>query len=150
MSSVILFALVALSIEWALAATADSARTRRRLETDVVTGIGNRVLLYRLVRRHARRRGWPVGVLFVDLNGFKAVNDTYGHIFGDRVLSAVPSVWPMPPRLARCSCAGAAMNSPYGSALCLPPPPQSRRSGAVARWPTRSVLRCGSTASRSL
>ncbi len=60
--------------------------------TDPLTGLANRALLGDRLRRSLallRRSVAPVGLLFVDLNEFKAVNDTYGHPAGDRVLSAV-------------------------------------------------------------
>jgi diguanylate cyclase (GGDEF)-like protein len=60
--------------------------------TDPLTGLANRALLGDRLRRSLallRRNIAPVGLLFVDLNEFKAVNDTYGHPAGDRVLSAV-------------------------------------------------------------
>ncbi len=60
--------------------------------TDPLTGLANRALLGDRLRRSLallRRSVTPVGLLFVDLNEFKAVNDNYGHPAGDRVLSAV-------------------------------------------------------------
>lgn len=56
---------------------------------DWLTGLPNRALfrdrLGQALRR-AGRSGEPVGLLFADLNGFKAVNDRHGHRAGDRVL----------------------------------------------------------------
>lgn len=57
---------------------------------DRLTGIPNRALyedrLEQALRLAGRRSGVHVGVLYLDLDRFKAVNDTYGHHVGDRVL----------------------------------------------------------------
>jgi diguanylate cyclase (GGDEF)-like protein/PAS domain S-box-containing protein len=59
--------------------------------TDVLTGLPNRLALSQLIdaeierHREAKRR---CAIIFVDLDGFKEVNDTYGHRFGDSVLVA--------------------------------------------------------------
>ncbi|MBV8083405.1 MAG: diguanylate cyclase [Chloroflexi bacterium] len=59
---------------------------------DVLTELPNRALLEdRLEQavREAKREGTSAAVLLVDLNGFKAVNDTLGHAVGDQVLREV-------------------------------------------------------------
>ncbi len=59
------------------------AQLRQRAESDHLTGLLNRAaLLDALEQRH-------VGVLYVDLDGFKRVNDTHGHAAGDEVLVEV-------------------------------------------------------------
>lgn len=57
--------------------------------TDALTGLGNRRHLVEALRREierANRFGRPLGVLALDLDHFKAVNDRYGHRAGDGVL----------------------------------------------------------------
>jgi len=62
---------------------------------DSLTGAATRsVLLDRLAGclSRARRSGSPVGIIFVDLDGFKQVNDTEGHDAGDATLQCVSGV----------------------------------------------------------
>jgi diguanylate cyclase (GGDEF)-like protein len=64
----------------------------RRAKTDPLTGVLNRrSLLEQLdsVCRSARADNLPVAVLFMDLDFFKSINDSYGHAAGDACLSAV-------------------------------------------------------------
>jgi diguanylate cyclase (GGDEF)-like protein len=70
---------------------AEERLTRQALH-DGLTGLPNRTLLRdRLVQAiaGARRAKERVSLLVLDLNGFKAVNDTFGHHAGDQVLQAV-------------------------------------------------------------
>ncbi len=59
---------------------------------DPLTGLANRLLLvdrFQLAMQHAKRSRKQFAVLMIDLNKFKAINDTYGHAAGDTVLVAV-------------------------------------------------------------
>jgi diguanylate cyclase (GGDEF)-like protein len=63
--------------------------------TDPLTGLGNRrALTSRLAREldRADQTGVPVSVCMLDLDGFKAINDSYGHQAGDRALALVGEV----------------------------------------------------------
>jgi diguanylate cyclase (GGDEF)-like protein/PAS domain S-box-containing protein len=64
---------------------------RRQAESDSLTGIPNRRAFERIVTdRIAELRGTGSGALFVvDLDGFKAINDTFGHQTGDLLLATI-------------------------------------------------------------
>lgn len=68
----------------------ESREVQRRLATcDQLTGIWNRrALLERMEAEigRARRTGESLGIIMVDIDHFKTVNDTYGHLCGDAVL----------------------------------------------------------------
>jgi diguanylate cyclase (GGDEF)-like protein len=60
--------------------------------TDSLTGLANRrQLIEKLGREFARARRYqrPLSLIFLDLDGFKAINDRFGHMFGDEILRGV-------------------------------------------------------------
>jgi diguanylate cyclase (GGDEF)-like protein len=63
--------------------------------TDDLTQLYNSRYLSQVLRREAKRAsrsGRPLSLLFIDLDGFKAINDTHGHLFGSRALVEAAAV----------------------------------------------------------
>ncbi|MGB5132116.1 MAG: GGDEF domain-containing protein [Steroidobacteraceae bacterium] len=72
---------------------------QRIAQHDGLTGLPNRLLLIRrlqLAIKNASRRHCQLALLFIDLDGFKAVNDRLGHAVADKLLTAVAA------RIAAC------------------------------------------------
>lgn len=70
---------------------ANISRMNKRAHRDPVTGLPNRTALNHVLAISARKRGLPCwgALLFIDLDGFKAINDTLGHECGDALLRQV-------------------------------------------------------------
>lgn len=98
-----------LSTEKARVLNAKTARLRRNLDRlagmvevtshdanhDALTGLPNRTLMVDRLHQaiaQADRNRLQVAVLFIDLNGFKAVNDRHGHAAGDKLLQHVANM----------------------------------------------------------
>ncbi|MFD2437024.1 sensor domain-containing diguanylate cyclase [Modicisalibacter luteus] len=74
----------------------------RQANYDPLTQLGNRRLLaqqYDVVARRFENTGMPVFLLMIDLDHFKALNDTYGHLAGDHILQKLAD-------LLRAHCQG--------------------------------------------
>lgn len=86
--------------QWLLVATMRDISDVKRKQTDILwqathdklTGLPNRNLMHDRLEhalQRSRRQGLSLALLFVDLDGFKLVNDTYGHDIGDKLLQTI-------------------------------------------------------------
>ena len=70
-------------------------REREYARKDMLTGLANRVELLdrmEIEQGHSERSGRPYTVLFIDIDHFKALNDTHGHQVGDEALKMLASI----------------------------------------------------------
>jgi diguanylate cyclase (GGDEF)-like protein len=81
------------------ASALDNALLLKRAEalsvTDDLTGLHNSRYLNLVLRREAKRAsrsGRPLSLVFLDLDGFKSINDSHGHLFGSRALVEAAAV----------------------------------------------------------
>jgi diguanylate cyclase (GGDEF)-like protein len=68
------------------------AQAQRLADRDGLTGLYSRRRMVELLEsaiEDAKQRWQCVGLLFIDLNGFKCINDEYGHAAGDKILTTV-------------------------------------------------------------
>ncbi len=65
-----------------------------RMLIDPLTGLHNRAATLdhiAVMLSSANRTGGPLAILYVDLDGFKKINDSYGHAFGDKAIAEAAS-----------------------------------------------------------
>jgi len=70
-------------------------RTQESALTDNLTGLPNSRYMYSFFdqeRSRSERHGYPLVLMMMDLDGFKKINDTYGHHVGDEILRKVAQV----------------------------------------------------------
>jgi two-component system cell cycle response regulator len=109
-------------------AKADNARLEALAHTDPLTHLLNRrALTIRLVAEleRVRRYNSPLTMLMIDLDHFKQVNDTYGHLVGDEVLRGIAMI------LQR-SVRSVDMVARYGGEEFVVVLPETGETGAVA------------------
>ncbi len=92
--------------------------TQRLATTDPLTGLSNYRHFHDLLElevQRARRMDYPVGLLMMDLDHFKEINDRYGHPTGDGVLRRVAEV--LRGRLRRTDVVGRLGGEEFGAVL---------------------------------
>lgn len=73
----------------------DIRKFAQHASTDALTGLGNRHAMEQLFPKEVQRcqqDEQPISLIMIDVDGFKVFNDRFGHVSGDRVLSAVAKV----------------------------------------------------------
>lgn len=105
---------------------------------DALTGLANRRLFHALAPTLSRCDDRPVAVLILDLNGFKPINDTYGHDAGDVVLCQVAR--------RMTSCLGDDLVARFGGDEFAALLTSSYGGAAEPRWPDVAAALCAALA----
>lgn len=61
-------------------------RSNRKINTDTLTGCSSRAAMQNLIEHLSSMKQYDISVIYLDLNRFKQINDTYGHDYGDKIL----------------------------------------------------------------
>ncbi|MCB0882438.1 MAG: sensor domain-containing diguanylate cyclase [Thermoleophilia bacterium] len=114
-----------------------SAETRRLVVRDHLTGLFNRKQFEESLAgevSQGRRHGYPVSVAMLDIDHFKAINDTHGHPVGDAVLVEIAR------RFTRCARAGETVARIGGEEFALVFPRTSADGAAAAAERVRAAV----------
>lgn len=119
---------VAADVSYALEYIAKQEKLNELAYYDVLTGLSNRNLMHEHLRHalaHAARNERMVGVVFIDLDRFKWVNDTFGHSGGDRLLKEIAT------RIASCTREGDIVSRHGGDEFIMVLPDLPSRESAT-------------------
>ncbi len=119
---------IAADVSFALDYIAKQERLNELAYYDVLTGLSNRNLLHEHLKQalaHASRNDRMIAVVFIDLDRFKWVNDTFGHSGGDRLLKEIAA------RIAACTREGDIVSRHGGDEFVMVLPDQPTRESAT-------------------
>lgn len=68
------------------------ARLEEMSFTDILTGLGNRNKYISTLEKIEKNPPETLGIIYMDLNGLKIMNDTYGHAYGDKMLKRISRI----------------------------------------------------------
>jgi diguanylate cyclase (GGDEF)-like protein len=74
----------------------ESSRMRHKAEHDGLTGLWNHLVIVERLRQEinrSNREGTPLSVVLIDVDHFKKVNDSFGHLAGDLVLKEISTIF---------------------------------------------------------
>ncbi|MFY8133752.1 MAG: diguanylate cyclase domain-containing protein [Aquimonas sp.] len=123
----------------------DARRLQQQSERDELTGLPNRSQAQRRIGEYLEGRRGPLALAFLDLDGFKRINDSLGHATGDALLKAIAQ------RLANLLRPDELL-ARFGamSFWCFSPTRRPRQSGAQASFFRQSPLRSKSICARCM
>ena len=104
------------------------SRMRQEVQTDALTGLANRRgfdTAIRALTEGAQKDGTDLTLLMIDIDLFKKVNDTYGHLFGDQVIRGVAEA-------IRSAIKGQDVGARYGGEEFAVLLPRTRADGGLA------------------
>ena len=113
-------------------------RLHRLAHYDILTGLPNRALFHATLRKtlaQASDSGWPVAILFIDLDHFKTVNDSLGHAIGDELLTQFSN------RLVQCVRIRDTVGRLAGDEFALILIQNTQQDAALVAGKIRDVLR---------
>lgn len=111
-------------------------KLRNRVACDDLTGLLRRdEFFHRLDAMVAQAQGGPVSIVLIDIDNFKAINDTEGHLVGDHVISRVARV------IKRCVRAGAEVGRFGGEEFILAICADTHRAQTLAEALRRQIQR---------
>jgi diguanylate cyclase len=114
-----------------------TAQARHLAHHDGLTGLPNRTLLLDRLKQataQAARQNRQVALLFLDLDGFKSVNDTFGHVTGDKLLQQ------MAERISSCIRGGDTASRYGGDEFVIMLPDTNALAGTAVAQKIRSSL----------
>lgn len=71
---------------------AEETKLRYLSYTDVLTGLYNRAFFNEKIEQLMKSDNFPIGIIMGDINGLKLVNDTFGHVAGDNLITTTANV----------------------------------------------------------
>jgi diguanylate cyclase (GGDEF)-like protein len=111
-------------------------KLRNRVACDDLTGLLRRdEFFHRLDAMVAQAQGGPVSIVILDIDNFKSINDTEGHLVGDHVISRVARV------IKRCVRAGAEVGRFGGEEFILAICADTHRAQTLAEALRRQIQR---------